>query len=70
MKQREMVKELKTLSKEELTTRAVGMAEELMKLRFRKASGQLPQSHRVGEVRRNLARVKTQIAILEKANTK
>ena len=69
MKRREMIAEIKKLSAEELKTRAVSMAEELMKLRFRKASGQLTQSHHMRTVRRNLARVQTQLSMLSKGIT-
>ena len=59
MKRKELMKELQGLSVSDLTGRARSMAEELMKLRFRKTSGQLEQSHHVGVLKRNLARVKT-----------
>ncbi len=57
MKRKEFLKEIGGLSTEDLRTRATTMAEELMKLRFRNASGQLTQGHRIGELKRNLARV-------------
>lgn len=57
MKRKEFLKELSGLSTEDLRARANSMAEELMKLRFRNASGQLTQGHRIGELKRNLARV-------------
>jgi large subunit ribosomal protein L29 len=59
MKRKELLKEINGLSTEDLATRARGMAEELMKLRFRNASGQLTQGHRIGELKRDLARVQT-----------
>jgi len=61
MKTKDFRKEIQTLSQEELSTRAKALAEELMKLRFRAASGQLEQSHRLGQLRRNLARVRTEL---------
>ena len=57
MKRKEFLKEIGGLSTEDLRARANSMAEELMKLRFRNASGQLTQGHRIGELKRNLARV-------------
>lgn len=59
MKRRELLKELKALSDTDLKERARSIQEELMKLRFRAASGQLEKSHRMRELRRTLARVKT-----------
>ena len=64
MKRKEFIADIKKTSKEELVTKARGFAEELMKLRFRKASGQLQQTHRIKELRRNLARVETQLSAL------
>lgn len=53
------MKELKGLDKAALSARARGIAEELMKLRFRKKTGQLEQTHRLRNLRRELARVLT-----------
>ena len=38
------------------------LAEELMKMRFRKSASQLNETHRLREVRKNLSRVKTLIS--------
>lgn len=51
--------EVRGLPSGELRERARGLAEELMKLRFRKASGQLEQAFRIKQVKRDLARVLT-----------
>jgi large subunit ribosomal protein L29 len=59
MKAKEFINQLRGLSEAELREKARSLAEELMKLRFRKASGQLTQTHRLDEIRRNLARVET-----------
>ena len=59
MKRRDALKELRGLSVKELQDRAKKTAEETMKLRFRKASGQLEQSHRIGQLQRGLARILT-----------
>jgi large subunit ribosomal protein L29 len=59
MKRRDTIKELTQLTAQDLQSKARSMAEELMKLRFRKASGQLEQSHRIPELRKNLARVQS-----------
>jgi len=57
MKKSEFLKELRELPREDLLVRKRLLHEELMKLRFRKASGQLEQASRLREIRRNLARV-------------
>ena len=59
MKKSEFLKDVQGLPEAELKAREQALAEELMKLRFRNASGQLEQGHRLREVKRNLARVKT-----------
>lgn len=59
MKSTNLVKDLKALSPQELKSRGVKVAEELMKLRFQRSTGQLKQTHRLGELRRELARIKT-----------
>jgi len=59
MKSKDFLKEIKGLSKDDLKAKAVTVAEELMRLRFKRATGQLQQSHRVGELRRSLAQIKT-----------
>ena len=62
MKRKEILTELKGLSLEQLLTKHVELGEEKMKLRFRKASGQLEQGHRLKEARVTLAQVKTLIS--------
>ena len=59
MKRKDLLVELKGLSATDLKTRAKKVAEELMKLRFRRGTGQLEQSSRLGQLRRELARIKT-----------
>ncbi|MCI5064949.1 50S ribosomal protein L29 [bacterium] len=59
MKKKEYLKELRELTEEGLKERLLGLSEEQMKLRFRKASGQLDQSHRLAEVRTQIARIQT-----------
>ena len=62
MKRREFHSEISNLSLDELKSRARALSEELMKLRFRAASNQLNQSHRINELRKNLARIQTVLA--------
>ena len=61
MKRKELLKELKALSVEDLRKRSVSISEELMKLRFRKATNQLEEAHRLGILRRQRALVETLI---------
>lgn len=68
MKKREFMSEIDRMSWDELEDKARSLAEEHMKLRFRKAStGQLDQPHVLGEVKRNLARVKSVMTKKRKA---
>ena len=62
MKKTDFLNEIKGLSPEELKTRSVSIAEELMKLRFRQVTGQLEQTHRIRLLKRNLAQVQTIVA--------
>lgn len=66
MKENEFKTEVSKMNLDELKERARSLAEELMKMRFRKSSGQLEQSHRLRQVRRNLARVNTIIVAKSK----
>jgi len=59
MKRKELIREIRTLSETDLKERARSIAEERMKLRFRKASGQVEQPHRLIALRRELARIQT-----------
>ena len=65
MKRKEFINELNGLDKIALQERAVGLAEELMKLRFKKASKQLEKGHLLTKTRRDLARVKGILASKE-----
>ena len=51
--------DLRAKTVDELNDELVGLAKEAFNLRFQKASGQLENTARVREVRRNMARVKT-----------
>lgn len=67
MKSSEFLKEIKGLSQDELKQKARELAEELMRLRFRKSSGQLEQGHLLTQVKKNLARVQTVLNSQSKA---
>ncbi len=54
-------KELRDLPVEELQSRLTETKEELFNLRFQNATGQLDNYKRLGELRRDVARLKTLI---------
>ena len=58
-KTRDRVAELKLLGDGELLTRLAESRRELFNLRFQLATGQLDNSARLGEVRRDIARLST-----------
>ena len=51
--------DLKTKTDDELKESLVGLRKEKFNLRFQKASGQLENTARVHQVRRDIARIKT-----------
>lgn len=51
--------ELRDKSVEELQQALLGLLKDQFNLRMQKATGQLAQTHLVGQVRRDIARVKT-----------
>jgi len=51
--------ELRDKSVEELNSELIKLLKEQFNLRMRKATGQLNQSHLLGNVKRDIARVKT-----------
>ena len=53
------VKELRGLSQEELAKRENELKKELFDLRFQAATGQLEQTARLKEVKKQIARIKT-----------
>ena len=55
------VKEFRDLSPEELDQKLASLKEELFNLRFQLATNQLENQNKIGEVKRNIARVKTVI---------
>ena len=66
MKKKEFNDKLKGVAKADLVAQAKTLSEELMKLRFRNASGQLEQAHQIPHIRRNLARVRTALSASSK----
>lgn len=59
MKRKDFLSELRGLSIDDLKGQEVTLSEELMKLRFNHAVGNLQQKHLLSKVKRNIARVKT-----------
>ena len=53
--------DLRAKSADELKTDLVGLKKEQFNLRFQKASGQLENTARVRQVRRDIARIKTDL---------
>ncbi|MGV6801930.1 MAG: 50S ribosomal protein L29 [bacterium] len=51
--------EIRDLSEDELKDRLLGLKKEQFNLRFQRASGQLEKTSRIGEVRKEIARIKT-----------
>lgn len=67
MKKKDFAAEIQKLSAQELKVKKQTLAQELFKLRLRRASGQLEKTHQIREVRRNIARVDS---LLSSATTK
>ena len=54
--------ELRALDAVSLQKQLDDLQEQLFKLRFQRAAGQLPNSNRLAEVRRDIARVRTELS--------
>jgi len=52
-------REIRELSPDEMVQKEKDLAEELFNLKFQHATGQLENSMRIGQVKKDLARVKT-----------
>jgi large subunit ribosomal protein L29 len=59
MKAKEFLEEMRGATDEALRERSRALAEELMRLRLRKATGQLEASHKIREAKRGIARIET-----------
>lgn len=59
------VTKFRELSPDDLRAREHELAEQLFRLRFQRAVGQLDAPHRIREIRRDLARVKTLLKELD-----
>jgi large subunit ribosomal protein L29 len=59
MKSTQRLSDLKVMSGDQLQDELLKLKKEQFNLRFQKATGQLENTSRVGEVRKDIARVKT-----------
>ena len=59
MKSNQRASDLNAMSKDQLTDELLNLKKEQFNLRFQRATGQLENTGRVREVRRDIARVKT-----------
>ena len=59
--------ELRTKSADELTGELMSLKKEAFNLRFQKATGQLENTSRVRQVRRDIARIKTTMRALPRS---
>jgi large subunit ribosomal protein L29 len=60
-------KEIRNLSAEEIKAKVADTREELMKLRFQQVTGQLTDTSRLRILRRDVARMETILAEMQKA---
>jgi large subunit ribosomal protein L29 len=59
VKSKQRISDLKAMSPDQLQDELLNLKKEQFNLRFQRATGQLENTGRVREVRRNIARVKT-----------
>jgi large subunit ribosomal protein L29 len=60
MKSKQRSSDIKSMSTDQLSDELLNLKKEQFNLRFQRATGQLENTGRVTEVRRDIARVKTQ----------
>jgi large subunit ribosomal protein L29 len=53
------IEEIRGLTPDQLADQLVSLKKEQFNLRFQKATGQIEKTHRVDEVRKDIARIKT-----------
>jgi len=70
MKVNEILKELRTLSDEELSSKIEESKKELFDLRLKNSTGSLEQPSKIREIRKNIARMKTILAERENGGEK
>ena len=70
MKSKNRVSDLRVMTEDQLADEALSLKKEQFNLRFQRASGQLQNTARVREVRRDIARAKTIAAEKRASKTK
>jgi large subunit ribosomal protein L29 len=53
------IEDVRGLTPDQLAEQLVSLKKEQFNLRFQKATGQIEKTHRVGEVRKDIARIQT-----------
>ena len=53
------IEDVRAMTPDQLTDQLVNLKKEQFNLRFQKATGQVEKTHRVDEVRKDIARIKT-----------
>ena len=53
------IEDIRGLTPDQLAEQLTSLKKEQFNLRFQKATGQVEKTHRVGEVRKDIARIKT-----------
>ena len=53
------IEDVRGITPDQLAEQLVSLKKEQFNLRFQKATGQVEKTHRVGEVRKDIARIKT-----------
>jgi large subunit ribosomal protein L29 len=53
------IEDIRTMTSDQLAENLLNLKKEQFNLRFQKATGQLEKTHRVDEIRKDIARVKT-----------
>ena len=59
--------DVRALSKDQITDEVLKLRKEQLNLRFQKASGQLEKTNRIRQIRRDIARLKTQATVVAAA---
>ena len=59
--------EVRALSSDQIKDEILKLRKEQLNLRFQKASGQLEKTNRIRQIRRDIARLKTQATVSAKA---
>jgi large subunit ribosomal protein L29 len=70
MKSKQRLSDLKVMSEDQLSEEVIKLKKEQLNLRFRRATGQLENTSRVREIRREIARAQTLAAAKRHATKK